>query len=412
MRSATTLTLLFLLIGLTQTQAQSLEYIFSPERTGELTDPFAVGAQNGARGLSGPWDLDRDGKIEILVAQHNSAGGRIHVIENNGFDTWELVYSTAMIDSSASSSNARYATAADLDGDGNLEIVYVAGTDYSDANPNLLNGVYVWEHDGVVGSDNYGTLPATIGAFFELDGLDDGFVRAQNLEATDIDGDGIQELLVPADGDSNHDIFYVLSVNGSFETNGVGTGFETWVIEARLGPRENGNAFGGGSPYDLIAADLNGDGQMDLSFHSWNFMNFFNATVPGADTIVLPDLSADKRFLQASAPDDHVALFGGIAYDIDADGNSELFYPNWFTKNITVIDYNSGDDVLQIDASKVAFDVIPINGAGGIAVGDIDGDQNMELIVGGNGYQADDWNEGRPSQFISIAEYLGGDHAN
>ncbi len=409
MRKATTLAVMLLFLSAGSALGQSTEYVFSPERTGQLTDPFPVGAQNGARGLSGPWDLDRDGKIEILVAQHNGAGGRVHVLENNGVDTWELVYSTAMVDSSASSSNARYATAADLDGDGNWEIVYVAGTGYSDANPDLVNGVYVWEHDGVVGSDNYGTLPATIGNFFELDGLEDSFVRSQNLEAMDIDGDGVQELLVPADGASDHDIFYILSVSGTFETNGVGSGFETWVIEARLGPRDDGNAFGGGSPYDIIAADMNGDGQMDLSFHSWNFFNFFNATVTGVDEIAFPDPAAPNHNLQASAPEDQVALFGGIAYDIDQDGNSELFYPNWFTKAITVIDYDAGDDVFVIDESKVALDAIPIDGAGGISVGDIDNDGNMELIVGGNGYQADDWEAGIPSHFIAVAEYVGGD---
>ncbi|HMB90231.1 MAG TPA: FG-GAP-like repeat-containing protein [Rhodothermales bacterium] len=398
---------LFLAASTAFGQSAETEFVFSPEGA-ELADPFPYGSQNGARGLSGPWDLDGDGQIEVLVAQHNSAGGRVHVIENTGVDTWELVYSTAFIDSSASSSNVRYATGADLDGDGNMEIVTVAGNDYNGSNPALERGVYVWEHDGVAGSDNYGELPATIGNFFAIAGDADGTVRAQNLEAADIDGDGTQELLVPGDGGGDQDIMYVLSVNGTFETDGVGTGFETWQVEARVAPRENGNAYGGGSPYDIIAADLNGDGNLDLSYHTWNNLNFFNATVTGVDAIEFADPAGSNVFLQA-APSDQVGLFGGIAYDIDVDGNDEVFYTNLQSGNLTVIDYDNGEDVLQISDEQVTYDAIPVGGAGGIAVGDIDGDEKPELIVGGNSYSAERYMAGEPSTFIKLAEYRGGD---
>ena len=77
--------------------------------------------------------------MEILVAQH-TAGGRVHVIENQGVDSWEHVYSTALIDSSGSSTNARYAVGTDLDGDGRGEIVYVAGNGYKTENAVLTVG--------------------------------------------------------------------------------------------------------------------------------------------------------------------------------------------------------------------------------------------------------------------------------
>lgn len=414
MRRDTTLAVViasFLLVG--SISAQSTESVFSPTVTPALTDPFPVYVHNGARGLSGPWDLDRDGLQEVLVAQHNAAGGAVHVIENTGVDTWELVYSTAFLDSTASSSNARYATASDLDEDGNWEIAVVMGWDYNSTttNPALEHGLFLWEHDGTVGSDNYGTLPATIGNYYLLDmNVAEDFGRAQNLESLDIDGDGENEILVPSDGASANDIMYVLSVDGTFETDGVGTGFETWIIESRVGPREFGNKYGGGSPYDIIAADLDGNGAMDLSYHTWNNLNFFNGTVAAADSIVFADTSAANTtaFYKAS-PTDDVALFGGIAADVDGDGNDEVFYPNLMSGNITVIDYSPGDDVLAIDASKVAFDAIEVGGAGGIAVGDADGDGNIELIVGGGGYTASAYNAGTPSSYVKFAEYIGGD---
>ncbi len=412
MRHFVTFIALFgLLAGSAMAQLET-EYVFAP--TGlNFDDALPPGIQNGIRGLSGPFDMDQDGKVEILASQHSGAGGRIHVIENVGVNTWELVYSTALIDSSGSSNNARYATAGDLDGDGNWEIIYVAGNGYSAENPDWRLGAYIWEHDGVVGSDNYGTYPASIANFYDVDpalvGQTFTFVYSQVLEAKDVDGDGTQELLIPANGPSAADVFYVLSVNGTFEPGGAGSGFETWVVEHRVNPRDEGNAFGGGSPNEVHAADLDGDGNMELSFHSWNYFNFFNGKVVGADEYEMPAIDAENRFLQASFPEDDVALFGGLVLDIDEDGNDEIFYPNFFTGNVSVLDYGPEDDVLQISPDNFHFEAIPVGSAGGISSGDLDGDGKIELIIGGSGYSGALYNQGIPSRYVRTAEFQGGD---
>ncbi len=402
--------LLSLLILLAPTvMAQQVEYSFNPDPSPDLSTPFAVGAQNGARGISGPWDLDRDGKLEILVAQHSSAGGRVHVIENTGLDVWELVYSTAVIDSSASSNNTRYAIGADLDDDGNWEIVYVAGNGYNVADTLGSIGAYIWEHDGTVGSDNYGTRPASIAAFYDIDGFTSpASVYSQALDAQDVDGDGQQELIVPANGPSANDLFYVLSVTGTYQTNGAGTGFETWGIELKAGPRLNGNLLGGGSPIAAYVADLNGDGNKDISFHSWNNFALFNGTATAANTYELPDATTPNPFIKVTAAD-QTALFGGVVYDIDGDGNDEVFYANFFSNAVTVVDYDNGEDVLSITADNIGAEAIQIGGAGGITVGDLDQDGNPELLVGGPGYSAANRNNNQPSRFIRVAEYNGGD---
>jgi hypothetical protein len=389
--------------------AQELEYVFSPEGS-DLSDPFPAGLHNGARGLSGPFDLDGDGQIEILVAQHNSAGGRIHVIENQGVDNWELVYSTPVIDSTDNANNARYATGADLDGDGLREIVYVSGSGYNvDENPDYTVGAYVWEYDGN-GTDHYGERPSTIGNFYEIDTElgESAAAYAQKLQAVDVDGDGQEELLVPANGPSTHDVFYVLSVSGDFATDEAGTGFAAWNIESRINPRDDNDVFGGGSAADMLAADLDGDGQMEISYHSWNNFNFFNGMVVGDGEVLLPTAATPNSHLAATAPDDNVALFGGTVADIDDDGTDEVFYPDFQSGHIWVMDYSSGDDVLSINPENFT-QVIDSGGAGGVAVADIDGDGNPEVITGGSGYSEDAFNDGLPSEFIRITEFNGGD---
>ena len=401
---------LLLVIGVWTAAAQNLEYYFSPEGSA-FSDPFAPGVQNGARGISGPFDLDGDGKVEILVAQH-TAGGRVHVIENQGMDSWEHVYSTALIDSSGSSFNTRYATGSDLDGDGMGEIVYVAGTGYDTTNVVLTVGAYVWEYDGQ-GSNHYGDFPAVVGNFYELDGLEKANAYAQNMMALDIDGDDRQELLIAANGPSTHDVFYVLSLTGDIETGQAENTFATWNIESRVNPRgDEGDEheLGSGSPNDILAGDMNGDGMMDISYHSWNSFNFFNGTVTGPDTVVLPDASTPNLFLQATAGiGDHVALFGGVMGDIDGDGNDEAFYPNYFTGNVAVMDYDDNQSVLSITADEFVTGVIEDAGQGGADLGDLDQDGNIDVLVGGSGYSAARFMQGEPSAFLRVAEYIGGD---
>ncbi|MXW63493.1 MAG: T9SS type A sorting domain-containing protein [Bacteroidetes bacterium SB0662_bin_6] len=402
------LSLLVLLVtGAGAASAQNLEYYFSPEGSA-FSDPFAPGVQNGARGLSGPFDLDGDGKIEILVAQH-TAGGRIHVIENQGMDSWEHVYSTALLDSTNFDRNARYATGADLDGDGRGEIVYVAGSDYSSDNAVLTVGAYVWEYDGQ-GSDHYGDFPAAIGNFYELDGLSSANARAENMTALDIDNDDRQELLIPANGPNTHDVFYVLSLTGDIETGQAENTFVTWNIESRVNARDEANLLGGGSPNAILAGDMNGDGMMDISYHPWNNYNFFNGTVTGPDTVVLPDASTPNPFLQATAGiGDHAALFGGVMGDIDGDGNDEAFYTRWPTGGISVIDYDNDQSVLSITENELFLDVITDIGWGGIALGDLNKDGNMDVLAGGSGYTAASFMQNEPSNFLHFAAYNGGD---
>ena len=405
--------LVLLAIGAETASAQTLEYYFSPDHDTDMNAPFATGIQNGARGISGPYDLDGDGNMEILVAQH-TAGGRVHVIENQGEDMWEHVYSTPVIDPSTSNLNARYAVGADLDGDGNGEIVYVAGNGYATDNAILTVGVYVWEYDEQ-GSDNYGDFPAIVIDFYTRDdGLQPTTTRAENIVALDIDGDNQQELLIPANSASNpHDVFYVLSLMGDIETGQAENTFTDFNIEHRVNARNDENdeyELGGGSPVAMLAGDMNGDGMMDISYHSWNSFNFFNGTVTGPNTVTLPDNAGTNTFLQATAGiGDHAAIFSGAIGDIDGDGNDEAFYPSWQTKHVAVMDYDDNQSIFSITTAEFVTGVIKDAGGGGAAIGDLDQDGNMDVLIGGLEYTAESFMGQEPSQFLQVAEYKGGD---
>ncbi|MGA7305630.1 MAG: spondin domain-containing protein [Rhodothermales bacterium] len=414
--------LALLIVGLTTigSMAQSTEFVFSPGGTGDINDALPFNWQNGVRGISGPYDLDRDGHMEMLLSQHTT-GGRAYVIENTDVDTWELVYATPVLDSTETSLNARYAVGADVDGDGNWEIVFVAGNSYNGSNPLYTAGsAYIFEHDGVVGSDNYGTKPAFVADYYAQDpqGPFSGSARAERMEAADVDGDGRSELLIPSNGASAIDICYVVGIVGDIETDGYETSFATTKIEGRLGPRENGNAFGGGSPNAVVHGDFNGDGQMDIGWMVWNNFNLINQTVVGVDSVVSADTLAENNHyrpaLALSGANDDVALFGGFVGDIDGDGNDEVYWPNYPANSArpnltTIVDYDTGEDVLAIDADHVTFDALDLLGFGPGAVADVDGDGHKEVIIAGGSYTAADANAGVNPDLIHLAEYNGGD---
>ncbi|MDQ7040265.1 MAG: DUF4623 domain-containing protein [Rhodothermus sp.] len=387
--------------------AQKTDYVFDVPVSSNFQDPYTVGFHSGARGVYGPCDMDGDGKVEVLVTDY-SGGGRVYVIENRGVDTWELVYATPWVDSTSTSYNARYAICGDLDGDGNGELIFLSGRNYSETNPlvgqlNLRPGLFVYEFTGI--DDDYGTEPASIYDF--PDDLPDRWISEQ-MVVIDVDGDGQQELLFPNNGRNNrYDNWYILSVTGD-----IGSGFEVWNEEVRISSRASEDFDpvnrGGGSPYAILPADLDGDGTYELSMHSWNNFNFTNGDVVGPDTYQFPDANAQNVYIHASDRD-HVALFGGVVVDINGDGDDEVFYPNFYTGQIAILNYESGENPLEVTPDQLIFPLLEGPTNLGITAGDLDGDGNLELIGAGYAYSGRAFTAGEPSYFIRIAEFTGGD---
>ena len=69
---------------------------------------------SGVRTVAGPFDLDGDGMMEVLVSDY-TGGGRVHVLEVAGKDTWEHVYSTPWLDDTKLTTNQRAITGGDLE---------------------------------------------------------------------------------------------------------------------------------------------------------------------------------------------------------------------------------------------------------------------------------------------------------
>ena len=354
---------------------------------------FQADPTGNSRTAIGGMDMDQDGAHEVIATDYK--GHRVLVWEydaaNNAFDVvWISPEDTA----SHYGSNPRTVGVGDLDNDGKEEIVFPLASTGNE-------GWWVFEWDGVVGSDNYGTTYSSINRV-EVDTCceGDGSVFRGDHERTtiaDVDGDGQQELVIMIRRGGTRGTL-ITSVSGDIEHNAGGAGFETWVSEFFV----DRGSYGGGSPYHSLPADLNGDGHMDLVNHTWNYFNFYNITSTGPDAYSIAEVGAEDSYFRTTYPSDQVSLFGGAAGDIDGDGNDEAYfssYGNWGvgTGDVYVVDYDEGDDVLAINPNHVRKIGNAGTFHGAVGHGPYDGSDRKSFFVG----------RGRPN--VSALEYIGPD---
>jgi len=408
MRIATICFALIIAAGLVFGQdAQITRYYDYPLYTGAKVDSVLHGLSSIRCAAFGN-DADHDGRREVAVTNYDFQGS-VHVLEAVGDDSLALVWSSPTLASGGGGSTPRVVLFADLDNDGRQEVIWQSAA----------NGIYIYEWDGVNGSDNYGTQPSQqITAPSFLTGAGG---NAEYMEVRDVDGDGLNELLVAYNGSTNaDDNYYIISAAGDWSSNDPG--FSSFTVEYTGKRTELANwGLGGGSPYAMITANFDGTGNPEILIHNWNLKNVTVLRVTGANTYALADTYV---FLSSS---DDVSLMGGLACDIDNDGRDEVYLPTWYGSNtasthagvIDMIHYESGSNTAHIDSATnvTTLDLKGVIGAPdpnqaysantlGFGWGDIDGDGKKNIYFSGIYFS------GTVGFDVATMEFQGGDKTN
>lgn len=379
--------LMFLVMGsLAYSQGTKISYAYNFPPNDSI-----LSGLNSIRGVYFADNPFGDGKSAILMTNYLD-NGHVHLFVCEGNDSLQLVWTSPTVAQNGGGSTPRYAIIGDLDNDGLPEIIYQSAG----------NGIYIYEWDGVAGGYNFGTEPSQVIEMPTLTGVGGNL---EYMEEEDIDGDGQNELLVAYNGSSNADDgYYVISANGDWATDSPG--FSGFNVEAHFA-RPNLTKWGGdGSPYAMIAAQLDGTGNDEILVHNWNHKNVFTMTVPSANTYKLSDTTNNKQNIELGGADDDVALFGGIAFDVDNDGRQEVYLPTYTSNSahyglVHMIHYEQGQSTSEIDSSNVfTLDLSSVlKSVGfGIGYGDIDGNGKPNIYV----------SSVYPYNLVS-AEYEGGD---
>ncbi|MAT59160.1 MAG: hypothetical protein CMF23_14405 [Ignavibacteriae bacterium] len=389
------LTLLAVLMMVSSIYAQNVGVVAYYNAPTAAEDSVLSGLTS-LRGANYIDDLLGDGNSAIAVTNYNY--GTVQVFANTGTDNQIELKWISPTDISAGGSTPRYVAFGDLDNDGlNEVIVQLAGI-----------GVAIFEWDGVAGSYNFGTQPSQIVNFEALASASNSG-HAEYFEITDVDGDSENELVIALNSSPNeNDRYYIISAVGNWITNQPG--FSGFTLEGEFVRTNMADyAVDGGSPYAMISADLNGNGKKEILLHNWNLKNVVPITVPSANTYNLPNTTNGN--LQLGEGIDDVALFSGVAADLDNDGREEIYLPTYPGQDgeggyphigwLHIIHYGDGEATNEItaeNATVIDMSEITTLDQFGIGYGDLDGNGKPNVYVGGgNGVN------------INTAEFQGGD---
>ncbi len=275
--------------------------------------PYAVGSY--PRGVTSA-DLDGDGDQDLVTSNGASTSGTVSVLLNLGNGTFAAhqQYATGV--------NPNSVTSADLDGDGDQDLVTANGASTSSTVSVLLNqgnGIFAAHQQYAAG------------------------VNPNSVISADLDGDGDQDL-VTANGASTSGTVSVLLNQG----NGTFAAYQQYAT--------------GVNPKSVTSADLDGDGDDDLvSANSASntlsvMLNLGNAT-----------FATPVQYAVGSDP------LCVISADLDGDGDQDLACANEVVNSVSVL-LNQGNGTFPAHVQHTV-------GAGpsSVTCADLDGDGDQDL---------------------------------
>ena len=290
-------------------------------------------------------DMDGDGDMDILSAGANM--NKISWYENDGNanPTWAWDSVTAP----NSPSNPVSVFAADMDGDGDMDIVSASRND-SDID---------WY-------DNNGASNPTWTA---RSVFDDGFDQVSVFVA-DMDGDGDMDVVAAQNGDDtiswheNSSTNYVLKFPPSADTDIVSQGPDSSADGAR----------------SVYAADMDGDGDMDILSAS-----SIDDTIAWYEN----DGNANPTFAPANISTNVDGAYDVFAVDIDGDGDMDIVSAS---ADDDTIAWYENDGNANPTWTKAVIDTNAVN-ANSVFAADMDGDGDMDILSASSGDSTIAWYE-------------------
>jgi tetratricopeptide (TPR) repeat protein len=317
-------------------------------------------------------DFDNDGHDDLFVTGLNQTV----LYRNRGNGTFEDVTARARVASS------RWTTAAgfgDFDGDGDVDLMVVT---YVQADPENVPECRD-KFDRLIHCQPE-RFPAQLDLLFRNngDGTFTDITREAGIEVPE--GKGLGLAVADLDGDGRLDLFVANDGTPNFLFRNCG-GLKFEEIGRAAGVAYDGMGRATAS-MGVVAADLNGDGRIDL-FHT-NFINQTNTLRwnVGGGLFVDGTLAANL-----ASPSRAMTGFGTVALDVDNNGSLDLFVANghtddqpWFNTPMAQVPQlflaleGGRFDCAGIEVSPYFSRTVV---GRGVAAGDLDNDGRVDLVV-------------------------------
>jgi len=303
-----------LLVSLTLASAQSLDF---------TTNTYTVGANPCWVAAA---DLIGDGSVDLVCANYGT--NTLTILTNNGSGVFHLKGTLTVGNGPAC------VVAADVNGDGKVDLI--------SAN-SATNTLTVWTNKGNAAFALKGTLTVGYGP--------------TSLAAADINGDGYIDLISANSWDNT---LTVLTNNGS-------GGFESSATLSTHGVQ----------PTSVVVADINGDGKPDLvvaNFSSGHTGSLVVLTNNGSGGFSLY-LSILYSSINRPAPNCVVAA------DVNGDGQMDLISASPTSASTILVWTNTSGGNFGLDFAGTPSSYYPFC----VTAADIDGDGSVDLIVANEG---------------------------
>ena len=294
-------------------------------------------------------DLNADGKPDLIVISqcnnNNCDLGSVGVLLGNGDGTFQTASSY-----SAGEQSAYSAAAADVNGDGKLDVIVADQCDYSSDCGDGVVAVLLGNGDGTL------QMPSTYNS---------GGISLSSVLVKDVNGDGKPDILATngcADNSCSSGSVGVLLGNG----NG------TFQAPISYNP-------GGAGSFSMAMADVNGDGKLDLLVANTCLTNS-NCT---NGTVGVLFGNGDGTFQSPVAYGaGGVDTFAVALADVNGDGKLDLLVANACNNNSSCNNGSVGVLLGNGDGTYQAATAYSSAGlyADAVAVGDINGDGNPDLV--------------------------------
>jgi hypothetical protein len=320
------------------------------EKWPATADVYNAAYAANPRGTPAAADIDGDGNVDIVTPK---SGGGLIAFDHNGKFMWTTTQADGTTPYLATFNSAAVAVA-DLDGDGKPEIV--AGGVVFDATGKLLadHGPYAGSHD-----TSYGA----VSIIADLDGDGKQEVITGN-SAYDQKGthvlwtNGLSDgypAIADLDGDGKPEIVVVTS-GGVRVQDAMGNMLATLKFPAGVG--------GAGGPPTI--ADFDGDGKPDFSTAgAKGYMVFKYTASPPAITLLWQSVTQDASSNRT----------GSSVFDFQGDGSAEVVYGD--ECYFRIYDGKTGTTLFQDASTSATIHEYPV-------IVDVDGDNNTEIVVVSN----------------------------
>lgn len=302
------------------------------------------------RGTPAAADIDGDGNVDIVAPK---SGGGLIAFRHDGSYLWTTTQANGTVPWLVDVNSAAVAIA-DLDADGKAEIV-VGGVVFDAAGKLLAdNGPYAGSHDTSYGAVSIVADVDGNGTQEIITGTSAYDQKGAHLLWTNNQADGYPAI-ADLDGDGKPEIVVVSS--GSVRVQDAkGKVLATLAFPVGVG--------GAGGPPTI--ADFDGDGKPDFSTAGGKgYMVFKYTASPPAITVLWKSVTQDSSSNRT----------GSSVFDFQGDGSAEVVYGD--ECYFRIYDGKTGATLFQDASSSATIHEYPV-------IADVDGDNNTEIVVVSN----------------------------